>query len=114
MKKITNQQRVMVDVDETLCRNPKEDDVDIFYANYYGMETPQVPINSNIRLLMAYKARGFEITVHSANGVDWAEEIINKLKLENYVDWVATKPTSYVDDRDANDWMQRVFVSEDR
>jgi phosphoglycolate phosphatase-like HAD superfamily hydrolase len=112
MKRIDNQLRVLIDVDATLVRGPRDGDLDIFYANYYGMETPQVPINSNIKLLIAYKARGFEITVHSANGVEWAEEIIGKLKLEKYVDWVATKPTSYVDDRDANDWMQRVFVDE--
>lgn len=110
-----NELRVVVDVDGTLIKpissgvlSNKAIDVD-----YYGTTKRVVPMKNNIDLLKSYKKRGYEVTVHSANGVEWVKNVIAALSLTEYVDKGETKPLKYVDDNDANNWMQRVFVEED-
>lgn len=107
---------VVIDVDDTLIRDMNIDEVreldDVYTMNYYGVETIKVPIQNHIDLLKSYKARGYEVTVWSANGWEWASEVVTKLKLENYVDHIATKPQKYVDDKPAEQWMQQVFIHE--
>lgn len=103
---------VVIDVDETLIKDPKSDNDLTLSFDYYGVFTTKVPIQRHIDLLKSYKARGYEVTVWSANGYQWAEEVVRVLRLETYVDHVATKPTKYVDDKDANTWMQKVFIHE--
>lgn len=108
----TNELRVVVDVDKTLITdikvNPSESD-DIV-MNYYNQVVYVQPILKHIDLLKSYKARGYEVTVHSANGFRWAKEVVTKLDLQPFVDRVETKPSKYVDDKDANTWMQRVYI----
>lgn len=113
----TNENRVMIDVDKTLVSDIiTKGNVSIggnlIQLNYYGQPVYVQPIERHIDLLRAYKARGYEVIVNSANGYLWAKEVVTKLNLMEYVDEVATKPSKYVDDKDANSWMQRVFIDE--
>lgn len=108
-----NEMRVLIDVDKTLIRPAtKSDDLFILF-NYYNIHQPHVPMHNNIMLLKAQKARGYEVIVHSANGWQWAQEVVEKLQLTDHVDEVATKPLKYIDDKPADEWMQQVFVPED-
>lgn len=111
----TNESRVVIDVDGTLiCRFDSEQHAlgQSILMNYYGNPEIKVPMNENINLLKAQKARGYEVIVHSANGFAWAKEVVEKLGLQEYVDEVATKPLKYMDDLPADEWMQRVFIPE--
>lgn len=112
MRVNTNELRVLVDVDKTLIVKCSIGDYGCFYPDYYGVSVAHAPLYGNIQLLKAQKARGYEVIVHSANGYKWAETIIKALKLEEFVDEVATKPLKYIDDKPADEWMQRVFIPE--
>jgi predicted phosphatase len=102
---------VVIDVDETLItkfstvKGDKE-----LTLRYYGETVYANPINRHIRLLKSYKKRGYEVTVWSANGYLWAKQVVEVLDLYQFVDIVASKPLKYVDDKDANTFMQRVFI----
>jgi HAD superfamily phosphatase (TIGR01681 family) len=110
---------VVIDVDNTLITEFTTAPENIhgtneLTLNYYGQKVYAYPIAEHIDLLKSYKSRGYEITVWSANGSKWAAEVVKKLKLTDYVDIVASKPLKYVDDRDANNWMQRVYIGDAR
>jgi beta-phosphoglucomutase-like phosphatase (HAD superfamily) len=112
MRVNTNENRVLIDVDKTLITNIETESLngDDVKLNYYGQTVYVKTIDKHIDLLKSYKARGYEVIVNSANGFLWAKEVVTKLKLTQYVDEVATKPSKYVDDKDANTWMQRVYI----
>lgn len=80
--------------------------------DYYGMPRYAVPNLKHIELLKAYKQRGAYIRVHSGNGHTWAEEVIKKLKLEEYVDEIETKAMKYVDDIPFDQFTQRIYLGE--
>jgi predicted phosphatase len=109
----TSELPVVIDVDKTLIGdisvNEREGSIAL---DYYGNKVYANKIVEHIDLLKSYKARGYEVTVWSANGFQWAKEVVTKLDLMAYVDEVATKPTKYVDDKDANTWMMRVYINE--
>lgn len=105
---------VLVDVDQTIISRLEGRTTHKyeFFANYYGNQVKVCPIDEHIELLKSYKARGYYIRVHSNNGWQWAEEIVNKLGLQEYVDSVETKPCKWVDDSEnVNEVIgQRVFI----
>lgn len=108
-----NELRAAVDIDETLItrKNPRTQIT--IELDYYGEKVIRQPMLNNIRLLKAYKKRGYEVTVHSANGWAWATEVIKKLGLEEYVDEVGTKFLKSLDDKQSNDWLPQVYESEE-
>jgi predicted phosphatase len=112
----TSELPVVIDVDETLINKVCEHSFigvdNVLKLNYYGRIVYTTAIERHVDLLKSYKQRGYEVTVWSANGYQWAKEVITKLDLLAYVDEVASKPLKYVDDKDANDWMARVFINE--
>ena len=115
----SNEMRVFFDVDGTLVEIQPDMRIDEavdkkFLFNYYGETVICFHIDSHIALLKSYKKRGYEVVVWSANGVQWAYEVVTKLGLEKFVDEVATKPLKYVDDKSADSWMQRVFIGDDK
>lgn len=112
MKINTAELRVVIDVDGTLIQHvhPSRSAMPI---DYYGQWKHVMPMYNNISLLKAHKARGYEVSVWSANGHKWAENVIRALNLVEYVDDVSAKPLKYIDDLPADNWMQRVFVPED-
>lgn len=110
MKINKNELRVLVDVDGTLIKDDPSCTFQEF--NYYNRLVYRIPMYDNIALVRAQKARGYEVIVHSANGWQWAEEVVNKLGLQDVVDEVASKPLKYLDDVKADEWMTRIFVSD--
>jgi hypothetical protein len=112
----TSELPVVIDVDKTLIgdisADPKLDVFPFVGFDYYGNRVYAKRIIEHIDLLKSYKARGYEVTVWSANGYKWAKEVVEKLELTEFVDEVASKPLKYVDDKDANSWMARVFINE--
>lgn len=108
----TNENRILVDVDKTLITPTQYHLKNGIEFNYYGTTVYHKKLYNNISLMKAQKARGYEVIVHSANGWKWAEEVIKVLKLEEYVDEVATKPLKYIDDLPADQWMTRIFIEE--
>lgn len=58
------------------------------------------PHHVHIRLLKQFKGRGFEVIVWSKQGDRWANEVITKLGLKDYVDHIFSKPEKYVDDKE--------------
>ena len=74
-----------------------------------GKEILVYPIKESIDMLKNMYASKFYIIVWSASGVDWAKHVVKRLKLEDYVDMIITKPRFYVDDTDADEWMKRLY-----
>lgn len=110
----TSELPVVIDVDETLITKFRAGDCcdinDIAFT-YYGERVVAQPISVHIDLLKSYKQRGYEVTVWSANGNQWAKEVVTKLGLTDYVDIVASKPLKYVDDKPADSFMQRIYIA---
>lgn len=104
-----NELRVSIDVDGTLIKDDPSGSVTL---DFYGIQRRVTPLKRHIELLVSYKKRGYYVKVHSANGVTWAEEVVNKFGLSEFVDEVATKDIKYVDDVEAALWCQRVFINE--
>jgi hypothetical protein len=69
-------------------------------------------INKNmVRLLKEEHQRGSYIEVWSRGGWEWARNVVQALKLENYVHTVKTKPVVYFDDTSVENWLKdRVFI----
>ena len=93
------------DVDDTLVMwdVPKSASDDDLKANMVSVKCRRRFSNvykniHNINLLKKMANRGHSIVVWSAGGSDWAEAVINALKLQDYVDVITTKPTYYIDD----------------
>ncbi len=63
----------------------------------------------NIRLLREKSRRGATIIVWSQGGYKYAEAIVKALGLEEYVDFVLSKPTAVIDDLQPEVWMPRAF-----
>lgn len=101
------------DVDETLIlKSPVKTGDFTIELNYHGTIKYAKPINQHIEFLKSLFARGYEITVWSANGYDWATTVVKALNLEQYVSYTCTKPSFYCDDKPADKWMKQVFISE--
>lgn len=71
-----------------------------------------LPNKKHIELLKRYKAKGKIIFVWTQSGYAWGEAVVKALGLEEYVDFVLTKPEKYVDDLDANEWMEHVYLGQ--
>jgi len=113
MKVFKKRSPVTVDVDDTLVAWPEDYEEkysDRIQFNWYGKTVWLKPIPYIIHLLKSHKTRGFTIIVWSGNGYAWAQEVIKVLELGKYVDLIMEKPSKYIDDKNANDWMQHVDV----
>lgn len=109
----TNETPAYFDVDETLIeKRPKCTRGFGLKLNYYGTTRYARPIKQHVAFLKACKARGCEITVWSANGYAWAKHVVEMLDLNDYVDFVCTKPQFYVDDKRADKWTKQVFIGD--
>lgn len=67
-----------------------------------------VPHKTHIEQLKKHKMRGHMIVVWSAGGYDWAEAVVKRLGLEQYVDVVISKPTWAYDDMPAERILPKV------
>lgn len=100
--KVPNNKTAYFDVDDTLLMwnipegTPENELVGVSYVPEfieYGL-----PNKHNIDLLKKMKRRGHSVVVWSAGGSDWAEAVVQALRLEKYVDAVMPKPDYYIDD----------------
>lgn len=113
---IKNENTAFFDVDETLiipC-DIHEADLDTFVLIFDERINKKLYFNKyveHIDLLKQMKARGRYIVVWSAGGFAWAQKVIEVLGLIDVVDLVMTKPGCYVDDKDANCFMERVYFA---
>lgn len=105
-----------VDVDETLIlwgNKEHEEDREIIVDDPYlpGKKNTFVAHQRNIDLVIRNKNQGKHIIVWSAGGYRHAEEVVKALEMEQYVDLILSKPTSYVDDLSMSDWgCKRVYL----
>lgn len=105
---------IYVDVDETLIFTSDKDDHQAVLVDYYGVNKWVKPHNKHIRFLKSLKNRGYYVIVHSANGWKWANEIIEKFSLYDYIDEIKTKPIKYIDDQPSDKWFgQRIYLQDD-
>lgn len=88
MKVYPNYNVMCFDVDETLWDNDVNE----------GIE-------KNIERLKTAKKTGKLVVVWSQAGYEHAKDIVEALELSKFVDIVMTKPQIYVDDLNANAWM---------
>lgn len=94
--------------DPSLCREVVLVTCPLTFMTYaLGVNTPM------IAMLKLKKKQGYHVRVWSASGLDWAEAVIKALHLEDYVDDVEAKPTSYADDTPASRWLKRVYIEPD-
>lgn len=97
------------DVDQTLVFSKIDVELANIDTNYWtiieinGLEWYVHP--QHVRLLKEFSARGFTNIVWSAGGAAWAAKIITELNLQPYVDLVLDKPSFFVDDKSAEEFM---------
>lgn len=105
MKVIKSEDVVCFDLDDTLAlwdanhNVPHEDAIEV--KNPYSGEVVYLrPHKVHIRIMKEYKGRGFTNIVWSAGGVRHAEAVVKAFGLEEYVDYVMTKPNRHFDDKE--------------
>lgn len=115
MKTIKSEQILCVDVDSTLVmyeRSNKNQRSVIIIDPYDGTKRKLFIHEPHSKLVKDRKARGAHIIVWSQNGYKWAETVVIALKLQKYVDIIASKPIAIVDDLPASDWLsERIYIS---
>ena len=107
MKVLENENLICFDCDDTLVMwgDPSHPDaIEIIDPND-GSANYLIPHKFHVDLLKKHSGRGYSIIVWSQGGYMWALNVIKALKLEKYVDIIATKPIKYVDDLVCNEWM---------
>lgn len=118
MHVVNNELVVAFDVDDTLVmwgdKHNKPHKSRVKVKNPYSNSVHYLkPHKKHIELLKTYKGRGYTIIVWSAGGYLWAKEVIEALKLNDYVDIVTTKMLKYVDDLQAEDVLgTRVYLED--
>lgn len=114
MQVIDNSHVVCFDVDDTLIHWPWPGDnmpegSTLITVGLNSYTTQVLANNTHIELLKRYKAKGKFIIVWSKSGHKWAEAVVKALGLIDRVNLVLSKPEKYVDDLDANQWMEHTF-----
>lgn len=115
MQVIKSEQVICIDVDDTLVMHQRAgpgDSVVTFLDPYDKTPRRLVVHEPHVKILMDRKARGATIIVWSQSGYQWAEAIIVALGIQKYVDFIASKPVAYIDDKPVQDWMaERIYLS---
>lgn len=116
MRTIRNECIAFFDVDDTLVMWDETDTPTVSIVDPHTGITMHLEANkNNITLMKEKKSRGFTIVVWSAGGYAWAEAVIKALNLNIYVDFVMSKPHTYVDDLDVAKWFpNRVWLDPKR
>jgi FMN phosphatase YigB (HAD superfamily) len=112
MNVVKNEMTFFVDIDETLVKWSRNERgaMTIIDPND-GVQNRVVPHWPHIKILKNKKTRGAHVVVWSAGGYAWAEAVVTALGLQNYVDQIMTKPSSYMDDKIATEFMgERIYL----
>lgn len=113
MNILDNEHVIMFDVDDTLVMWPsKKSKKNIKLRDpYLNKDVFLTPNKRHIALLKTHKVRGYLVVVWSAAGFKWAQEVVKRLGLNNYVDLIMSKPTKFVDDLQAHEVLgTRVYL----
>lgn len=113
MKVVKNEMTFFVDIDETLVcwLEPYDPNGFEIIDPNDGMPNKVLPHHPHIKILKNKKTRGAHVVVWSAGGYAWAEAVINALGLAQYVDQIMTKPSAYMDDKLATEFMgERIYL----
>lgn len=86
-------------------------DVDDTLVKWKG--TSYTPMQKNVNSLIRHHKRGHKVIVWSAGGMEWARKVVQELGLEQYVHMVCEKPRWLLDDKDASEWTERYWYSDD-
>lgn len=100
--------QVMMDKDDIVAvKDP--------YASKPGEDPVYINLrkhHKHIKLLKDHHARGFSNIIWSAGGYEWAQEVVNALQLNDYVDIIMAKPLKYVDDLKAEEILvSRIYLN---
>lgn len=113
---VTNKKDVVCcDVDGTLIKwlpDCKDKYVSAIYLDFYGTKKAVKEIKVHTEFLKSLKARGYFIRVHSGNGAEWAEQVVNALGLKDYVDSIETKPVKFIDDKPMENWAHPIYLGD--
>lgn len=96
------------DVDDTLALWDQPIDDTSFFFNLSDNPKYGVWLKPNdymVRKVQIFKQAGYCVVVWSQSGPEWAEGIVRKLGLVDYVDVVIAKPLYHYDDRPCTEWM---------
>lgn len=111
---VFNERVIPCDIDDTLIHHsPVEGCRSVKFADPFD-QNREITLWVNdpmVRIVTDEKARGAYIIVWSKGGNAWARAVIRALELTEYVDLIMTKPVTYLDDKDCNEWMKdRVYL----
>ncbi len=103
------------DIDDTLLfeyasfgTNKEEDWISL---DYYGTTVRRWISRKHVAFLKSLRARGYYIILWTGNGKQWADEVNDKLGLEDIVSQTMMKPLKYLDDLDCKEWMgKRIYL----
>lgn len=110
---IKNELTAFFDVDQTLIMAGYETHKDVItiMCPYTKEELKLVPHKHHIKILKDQKARGYHITVWSANGWQWVDSVLTALGLWEYVDEGRGKSIKFFDDLPADQVLgTRVYI----
>ncbi len=118
-QKIIPSKSVFCDVDDTLIAWPKpgqgfENHPDAITVDMFGTMMKVLPMWDNIATLKSFYEKGYEVVVWSLSSKQWAEHIVKKLKIEDWVDYCVSKPDFYIDDKEIGHFMlpeKRIYKS---
>lgn len=117
MQIVKTETNIYFDVDDTLViwGKVKEGEKCVIVTDPYdGSQHYLKPHLGHLKILRDRKARGATIHVWSAGGWQWAQAVIKALNIEQYVDFVLSKPTMYVDDLEAHEILgERLYLGKD-
>jgi predicted phosphatase len=106
---VRNDKTVWVDCDDTLINHfigIPFDEKEHVRLNNGEIQAWKITRNEpNIRALKHHKQLGLTVFVWSMAGYKHAENVVKALELENFVDFVVSKPDCYIDDKDASVWL---------
>lgn len=105
-------QSLFFDVDDTIIFWPKhpntfENDKDAIIFNYNNHNFYLKP---NFKMIEEIKQKfkdGYEIIIWSYGSKEWAHEVIEKLNLTGYIDYITSKPDYYYDDLDVKVFLKK-------
>lgn len=119
MKVIKNEYVVMVDVDDTLVMHLDKaglkDAAKVEIFDSLDRKFVTLAINKPmVRLVREEIHRGAQVIVWSRGGYEWASNVLKALHLSGQNIIVMSKPHTYFDDKEVNDWLRyRVYLDHD-
>ena len=102
---------VPVDIDDTVVMWDKSEypENDYITINVYGEDAVLVPNKKNINLIRKLHKLGYRFIFWSRTGEKWARAIATRLNLLDMAVGTMGKPFFYMDDKPADDWMERLW-----